>query len=190
MIFTDVPAFEIIKQFSPSRDQLKQSAPRIVVLLVYLEMLSQLIDALGQKSNLNLRRTGVRRMGFVITYDLFFNFFYCRHCLALAASPLVCSNSGLRLKRPVTAKFSILFYNAIVLIKLTRAGINGNPSVLELLHKFCGKLSLLKFLVRHYFTVKRDRCLDAFYDHHLQGPLHSRDGEVTRPGVHNEFSDH
>ena len=47
VILIDVFPLEIIKKFSSSRDHLQQSATRVVVLLVDLEVLGQLIDALG-----------------------------------------------------------------------------------------------------------------------------------------------
>lgn len=40
-----------------------------------LEMFGQLLDFLGQDSNLNLRRASVRRMDFKLSNDFFFCFF-------------------------------------------------------------------------------------------------------------------
>ena len=75
VILADVAALEIIEQFSPARDQLKQASSRIVIFLVNFEMLSQLVDALREQSDLHLRRTRVRPVRFVICNYLFFYFF-------------------------------------------------------------------------------------------------------------------
>ena len=54
MVLADIPTFEIIQQFSPSRDQLKQSAAGIIIFLVYLKMLGQFVDALRKQRDLYL----------------------------------------------------------------------------------------------------------------------------------------
>ncbi len=64
VIALNVRALEVIQQTSALRDHLKQAAPRVIVLLMSLEMLGQLVDSLAEQSDLHLRRT---RITFVCT---------------------------------------------------------------------------------------------------------------------------
>ena len=81
VILVDITAFEIIQKLTTPRDHFKQATPRVIVLLMGLEMLGQLIDTLGEQRNLHLRRTRVRRVRLVIANYFLFNFFNCRHNL-------------------------------------------------------------------------------------------------------------
>ena len=72
MVLTNIGALKIIEQFSPSRDHLKQAATRIVVLLMYLEVLRELVNALRQQSDLDVRRTRIGVVLLVIGNYLFF----------------------------------------------------------------------------------------------------------------------
>src|SRR5690606_20229199 len=75
----DVLALEVVEEPAPLTDQLEKTATRVVVLLVRLEVLRQLRDALGEKSDLNLGRPSVLLMlaellddgglGFAVNHD-------------------------------------------------------------------------------------------------------------------------
>ena len=64
-IALDVLLHEIIEQAAALTDHLVQAAAGVVVLRVLLEVLGELSDALGEDSDLNLRRTGVAFVGAV-----------------------------------------------------------------------------------------------------------------------------
>jgi len=51
----DIRAFQVIQQTPALRDHFQQAAPRMIVLLVGLEMLSEVVNPLTQKCDLNLR---------------------------------------------------------------------------------------------------------------------------------------
>jgi hypothetical protein len=59
MIALNVCAFQIIQQAPALRDHLKQSAPRMIVLFVELEVFGKFVDSLAEQSYLNLRRSRV-----------------------------------------------------------------------------------------------------------------------------------
>ena len=59
VIALDVRAFKVIEQASSLRDHLKQTAPRMVVFLVKLKMLSKFVNPLAEQSDLHLGRSGV-----------------------------------------------------------------------------------------------------------------------------------
>lgn len=68
----DVLVHEVIEQTAALTDHKKQAVAAVVILLVNLQMLGELIDALGQDGNLHLGRTGVGFMGAVgLNNDLF-----------------------------------------------------------------------------------------------------------------------
>ena len=58
-----VDAGEVLQEAVTSADELEQPATRRVVLLVRLEVLGQLADALAQDRDLHFRAAGVRLMG-------------------------------------------------------------------------------------------------------------------------------
>ena len=64
-IALDVLLHEIIEQAAALTDHLVQAAAGVVVLRVLLEVLGELSDALGEDSDLDLRRTGVAFVGAV-----------------------------------------------------------------------------------------------------------------------------
>ena len=51
---------DVFEQTAPASDQQQQPAPRVVVVLVQLEVFGQVSDPLGQQRDLGLRRPGVR----------------------------------------------------------------------------------------------------------------------------------
>ena len=55
----DVLALEVVKELAAAADHLKQTAAGVMILLVFLEVAGQRVDAGRQKSDLNLRRTGI-----------------------------------------------------------------------------------------------------------------------------------
>src|SRR4029077_17139524 len=54
VVALDVWPLQIIKQTATLRDHLEQAAPRMIVLFMYLEMFSKLVDPLAEQSYLNL----------------------------------------------------------------------------------------------------------------------------------------
>src|SRR5262245_42055616 len=66
VITIDVTTFQIIKKTAALADQLQQSAARMIILLVSLEMISQFINALGQQRDLNFRRAGIGAVRLVL----------------------------------------------------------------------------------------------------------------------------
>src|SRR5690606_22627969 len=55
-----VGLLQVVQQPAPLADQLIQPAPGMEVLLVYLQVLAQLVDASRQDGNLDFRRPRVR----------------------------------------------------------------------------------------------------------------------------------
>lgn len=47
VVTLDVSLLQVIKQTASLRDHLQQAAPRVIVLLMRLEMLSEIVDALA-----------------------------------------------------------------------------------------------------------------------------------------------
>ena len=64
-IALDVLLHEVVEQAAALTDHLVQAAAGVVVLRVLLEVLGELSDALGEDSDLDLRRTGVAFVGAV-----------------------------------------------------------------------------------------------------------------------------
>src|SRR6266511_1418686 len=62
----DVVAPEVVEQSTPPSDQHEQASTRVMVLLVDLQMLGEVVDPLGEQSDLHLRRTGVGLMEAVL----------------------------------------------------------------------------------------------------------------------------
>ena len=58
-VTVDVNALEVIKHTTTVADHQQQTTTGVVIVLVLLEVLGQISDALGEQSNLDLRRTGV-----------------------------------------------------------------------------------------------------------------------------------
>src|SRR5690348_18291318 len=61
-----VTRLEIVEELTTSRHHAKQSAPRMVVLDVDLEMLVQSVDAGGEQRGLHLRRAGVALRALIV----------------------------------------------------------------------------------------------------------------------------
>jgi hypothetical protein len=70
-----VRPLEIIQQAPALRDHLEQAAPRVIVFLVRLEMVSQFVNALAEQGYLDLWRSGVRFVRAKIRHDFLFCFF-------------------------------------------------------------------------------------------------------------------
>src|SRR5690606_11778971 len=68
----DVRFLQVVEQPPPLPHELEQPAARVVVLLVDFEMLGQILDALTEQSDLNLRRTGVGLMQAILSDDAAF----------------------------------------------------------------------------------------------------------------------
>jgi hypothetical protein len=68
-------AIQIIQQSPTLTDHLQQTSPGVIILPVHFEVLSEVIDALRQQSDLNLRRACVSRMLSVLFNYLPFSFF-------------------------------------------------------------------------------------------------------------------
>jgi hypothetical protein len=75
VITFDVRSLQVIQQTPPLLDHFQQAAPRMIILLVSLEMLGQVVNSLTQQGYLYLRRTGVGLMGTEVRHNLFFRFF-------------------------------------------------------------------------------------------------------------------
>src|SRR3954470_10046123 len=58
-IALDIGALQVIEKPTTLSHELQQAAARVVVLLVHLEVLGQVLDALAEQRNLNLGRTRV-----------------------------------------------------------------------------------------------------------------------------------
>ena len=68
-ITLDVVLGDIVQQTTTLTDELEQAHAAVVVLLVHLQMLGELVDALGQDGDLDLRRAGVGLVGLVVGND-------------------------------------------------------------------------------------------------------------------------
>ena len=64
-VTVDVLLLQVSQHRTALTNHLQQTAARVVILLVYLQVLGQLLDAGGQDCNLNLRGTGVGSVGTV-----------------------------------------------------------------------------------------------------------------------------
>src|SRR5262249_8342026 len=58
-IAVEVLALQVVEQRAALADHLEEATPAVVVLVVVLQVLGQVRDALGQERDLNLWRTGV-----------------------------------------------------------------------------------------------------------------------------------
>jgi hypothetical protein len=68
----NVVVFNVVEQTSPTADQHEQSAAGVVVLGVDLQMLGEILDAMGQQTDLYLRATGVAVMQLILFNQYFF----------------------------------------------------------------------------------------------------------------------
>src|ERR1700730_10571016 len=73
-ITLDVVAAQVVQQATALADEKKKAAPRVVVLLVRLQVLSELPDALREDRDLNLGRARIRVMELVLRNQLSFDF--------------------------------------------------------------------------------------------------------------------
>ena len=58
-VSVEVGALEVVKELAAARNHAEQAAAGVVVLLVDLQVLGELVDAGGQKSDLHFGRSGV-----------------------------------------------------------------------------------------------------------------------------------
>ena len=83
----DVVLLQVVQQTSSLANHLLQTAAAVEILLVCLEVLGQVSDAVGQNSNLYLGRTCVTLVGSVLLDDVEFYFFlhgfFTFHCFYL-----------------------------------------------------------------------------------------------------------
>ena len=79
-IAVDVLLAQIVQKVPALADHLQQAAAAVVVVDMGAQMISQLVDAVGQNGNLNLGGTGVALMGRILFDDLVFDFFP-NHCV-------------------------------------------------------------------------------------------------------------
>jgi len=68
-ITLDVLLFEVVEQAAALTNHLEQTTTGVVILLVELEVLVEVVDALGQQSDLNLGGTGVALVAFELFDD-------------------------------------------------------------------------------------------------------------------------
>ena len=81
-IALDVLLHEVVEQAAALTDHLVQAAAGVVVLRVLLEVLGELVDALGENGDLDLGRTGVAGMGCVLLNDSSLFFFAHHSCVS------------------------------------------------------------------------------------------------------------
>ena len=74
LIPTHIGILEVIQQSTPLANHHQQAAARAMVLFVLLKVFGQVIDALRQQRNLNIRRTGILFMQLKIANRLCFCF--------------------------------------------------------------------------------------------------------------------
>ena len=80
----DVGGLQVLEQAATLTDQQQQAAPAVVVVLVGLQVLSEVGDALAQKRDLDLGAAGVALFGSVLGDDGLLDFSVERHgCLRI-----------------------------------------------------------------------------------------------------------
>src|SRR6185312_12795116 len=77
---------DVLEQPAPPADQQQQPTPRVVVVLVHLQVLGQIGDPLGQQRDLGLRGAGVGVMQAVLAQNVLFLFGGERHGITLYPS--------------------------------------------------------------------------------------------------------
>ena len=70
----DIVLLQVVQQTSSVTDHLLQTAAAVEILLVSLEVLGQVSDAVGQNSNLYFGRTGVALVSSVLLDDVVLEF--------------------------------------------------------------------------------------------------------------------
>jgi hypothetical protein len=68
-VAVDVNVLQVAKKATTLTDKKQQSTTAVVVVLVLLEVFGEVLDALSQNCDLNLRRTGVTWVGCVFVDD-------------------------------------------------------------------------------------------------------------------------
>ena len=59
LVSCEVTSLEVVKELTTAGNHLQKTATAVVVFRVNFEVLCEFVDTSGQKSNLNLRRSGV-----------------------------------------------------------------------------------------------------------------------------------
>ena len=75
----NIIVFKVIQEPPAPADHLEEAAPGVVVLLVHLEVLSEVGDSLGEDGYLDFRRSRIAQVGIVLRHDLRLLFFGERH---------------------------------------------------------------------------------------------------------------
>ena len=70
----NIVAFNIIEQPATFTNEHQQSTTRVVIFLMHLQMLGQICNPMGKKSNLDFRGSGIGIMLFVSINQFFFGF--------------------------------------------------------------------------------------------------------------------
>jgi hypothetical protein len=70
LISLNIHPSHVVEQPPPLTDELQKTSPGVVILLVSLEMLCEVIDAIAQNGNLHLRGTRIFVMEFETIDDL------------------------------------------------------------------------------------------------------------------------
>jgi len=70
LVAVQVYRLEVIQETPPLADHHQQPTTRTVILLILLKMLGEMIDTLGEQSNLHVCRTGIALMELKITNRL------------------------------------------------------------------------------------------------------------------------
>lgn len=79
----DVLVLQIVEQATSLPDQFQETSPRMMILGVGLEMLSEVANALAEQGNLDLRGTGIRFMGLEVADNILLLFCSQSHRYAL-----------------------------------------------------------------------------------------------------------
>lgn len=69
----DVDLRDVLQQATATTHEQQQTAPRVVIVLVHLEVFGEVLDALGQQRDLRLRGAGIGVVQAVLAQDLFFS---------------------------------------------------------------------------------------------------------------------
>src|SRR5215831_17331334 len=80
----DVLGLEVLQQTAASAHQQEQATTAVMVVLVYLEVLGEIVDPPCQQSDLDLRRTGITLIGRVPGDDLLLDCCVQRHVCSLS----------------------------------------------------------------------------------------------------------
>jgi hypothetical protein len=66
LVAIDLLASQVVQQATPLAHHLEQAAARVMILVMYFEVLGEVRDALAEQSDLDLGRAGILLMGPVL----------------------------------------------------------------------------------------------------------------------------